>query len=124
MPWSSEEREKLIHFPELLGGNRVHAAFSSIGRSRYDISMRWIDSSWYRLINYTRKLKEIHNILGQSTIWMNRLYEIGIIPRDSCYFMGLPGIISRPTKMWIDARLLGHEWLLFPKCKMYKYSQY
>ena len=39
MLWSSEEREKLIYFSEVLSGTRIHAAFLLIGRLRYDISI-------------------------------------------------------------------------------------
>ena len=42
-----EEREKLIHFPEVLSGTRFHAASSLVGRLRYDISLRLIDSFVY-----------------------------------------------------------------------------
>lgn len=62
MPRSSEEREKLINFSEVLPGNRFHAASSLMGRLRYDTSLRRIDCSPYRLIHFTRKLKEIHHI--------------------------------------------------------------
>ena len=47
MPRSSEEREKSIHFSEVLSGTRIHAAFPSVGRLRYDISIRRIDSLVY-----------------------------------------------------------------------------
>ena len=42
-----EEREKLIHFSEVLSGTRFHAASSLVGRLRYDISLRRIDSFVY-----------------------------------------------------------------------------
>lgn len=67
-PQGSEEREKLIHFSEVLSGTRIHAASSLMGRSRYDISIRRIDSSVCRLMHLVRKSKEIHNISS-----MNRL---------------------------------------------------
>jgi len=40
MLWNFEEREKLIHFSEVLSGTRFHAVFLLIGRLRYDISLR------------------------------------------------------------------------------------
>ena len=109
MLWNFEEREKLIHFSEVLSGTRFHAVFLLIGRLRYDISLRWIESFVYWLIHFVRKLKEIHNILTMNRIWRTRLYEIGMIERDFCLFFGLSGILSRSVKIWIDARFSGYE---------------
>ena len=53
MLWSFEEREKLINFSEVLSGNRFHAAFLLMGRLRYDISLRWIESFIYWLSYFT-----------------------------------------------------------------------
>jgi len=109
MLWNFEEREKLIHFSEVLSGTRFHAACLILGRLRYDISLRWIESFVYWLIHFVRKLKEIHNILTMNRIWRTRLYEIGMIERDFCLFFGLSGLLSRSVKIWIDARLSGYE---------------
>lgn len=109
MLWSFEEREKLINYSEVLSGNRFHAASSSMGRLRYDISFRWISVFYYWLIHFTRKLKEIHYILSINRLRINRLYDIGFIDRDSCFYSGSSGSISRSTKIWMDARFLGYE---------------
>lgn len=92
-----EEREKLIHFSEVLSGTRFHAAFSLVGRLRYDISLRRIDSSLYFSWHFVRKLKEIHNILEMNRLRRTRSYEIGIIERDFRLLSGLPGSSSRPA---------------------------
>ena len=47
MLWNFEEREKLIHFTEVVSGTRFHAAFLLVGRLRYDISFKIIDSFVY-----------------------------------------------------------------------------
>ena len=107
MLWSFEEREKLINFSEVLSGTRFHAAFVLMGRLRYDIALRWIDSFVYFLIHFTRKLKEIHYILSMNRLWRRRLYEIGIIERDFCFYFGFSGMLSRSAKIWLDARFTG-----------------
>ena len=109
MLWSFEEREKLINFSEVLSGTRFHAAFVLMGRLRYDIALRWIDSFVYFLIHFTRKLKEIHYILSMNRLWRRRLYEIGIIERDFCFYFGFSGMLSRSAKIWLDARFTGYE---------------
>ena len=109
MLWSFEEREKLINFSEVLSGTRFHAAFVLMGRLRYDIALRWIDSFVYFLIHFTRKLKEIHYILSMNRLWRRRLYEIGIIERDFCFYFGFSGMLSRSAYIWLDARFTGYE---------------
>lgn len=61
------------------------------------------------MLYYIRKLKEIHIILSYNRLWRTRLYEIGIIIKDSCLYSGSTGIISRSIKIIIDARFTGHE---------------
>ena len=109
MSWKSEEREKLMNYIEILSGTRFHAIPPLINKSRYDISLFSIDPSIYRLLHYIRKLKEIHNILSINRLWRTRLYEIGIIIKDSCPYSGSTGSLSRPIKIIIDARSTGHE---------------
>lgn len=61
------------------------------------------------MLYYIRKLKEIHIILSINRLWRTRLYEIGIIIKDSCLYSGLTGSLSRSIKIMIDARFTGHE---------------
>jgi NADH:ubiquinone oxidoreductase subunit D len=103
------QREKLIVFIEGLTGTRFHSAILLIGRLRYNISLFWIDSFIYWLINPIINIKEIHNILTNNNLWRTRLYEIGIITKETCILHGLSGIISRATKIGIDARFTGYE---------------
>jgi len=74
-------------------------------QSIYSFSIK----SWYILLYYIRKLKEIHNILSINRLWRTRPYEIGIVIKDSCLYSGSTGSLSRPIKIIIDARFTGHE---------------
>ena len=94
---------------EILSGTRFHAIFLLIAKLRYDISLFFIDSFIYWLLYYIRKLKEIHSILSINRLWRTRLYEIGIIIKDSCLYSGLTGLLSRSIKIIIDARFTGYE---------------
>jgi NADH:ubiquinone oxidoreductase subunit D len=40
---------------------------------------------------------------------MSRLYEIGFIERDFCFYFGLSGLLSRSAKILIDGRFLLYE---------------
>ena len=94
---------------EILSGTRFHAIYLLIAKLRYDISLFSIDSFIYRLLYYIRKLKEIHSILSINRLWRTRLYEIGIIIKDSCLYSGSTGLLSRSIKIIIDARFTGYE---------------
>ena len=61
------------------------------------------------MLYYIRKSKEIHNILSINRLWRTRLYEIGIVIKDSCLYSGLTGLLSRSIKIIIDARFTGYE---------------
>jgi len=104
-----EEREKLIIFIEGLTGTRFHSTILLLGRLRYNISLFWIDSFIYWLINFIIRIREINNILTNNNLWRTRLYEIGIINKDICLLYGITGILSRSIKIGIDARFNGHE---------------
>ena len=73
------------------------------------MNLFYIDSYTYWLLYYIRKLKEIHNILSINRLWRTRLYETGIIIKDSCPYSGSTGLIARSVKIIIDARFTGHE---------------
>ena len=103
-PWTSEEREKPINSIEVLSGTRFHATSSSVGRLRFDISLFFINPYVYWSIHFSRKLKEIHNILSINRLWRTRLYEIGIISKDFCLYFGLSGLSCRSSLIWMDAR--------------------
>ena len=61
------------------------------------------------MLYYIRKLKEIHNILSINRLWRTRLYEIGIVIKDSCLYSGVIGLLSCLIKIIIDARFTGYE---------------
>ena len=109
MLWTFDEREKLINYIEVLSGTRFHVAFVLIGRLRYDISLFWLNSFTYWLIHYSKKIKEIHNILSVNRLWRTRINEIGIIKKDFCLYFGLSGICCRSVMIILDARFLGYE---------------
>lgn len=109
MLWSFEEREKLLCFIELVSGTRFHALILLIGRLRFDISLRFIDSLLFWLLYFIRRLKEIYIMLSINQLWRTRLFEIGIIDRNFALYFGLSGLLARSTFIYLDARLNDYE---------------
>jgi len=109
MLWTFEEREKLLCFIELISGTRFHALILLIGRLRFDISLRFIDSLLFWLLYFIRRLKEIYVMLSINQLWRTRLFEIGIIDRNFALYFGLSGLLARSTFIYLDARLNDYE---------------
>lgn len=109
MLWSFEEREKLLCFIELVSGTRFHALILLIGRLRFDLSLRFIDSLLFWLLYFIRRLKEIYIMLSINQLWRTRLFEIGIIDRNFALYFGLSGLLARSTSIYLDARLNDYE---------------
>jgi len=109
MLWTFEEREKLLCFIELVSGTRFHALILLIGRLRFDISLRFIDSLLFWLFYFIRRLKEIYIMLSINQLWRTRLFEIGIIDRNFALYFGLSGLLARSTFIYLDARLNDYE---------------
>jgi len=109
MLWTFEEREKLLCFIELVSGTRFHALILLIGRLRFDISLRFIDSLLFWLLYFIRRLKEIYIMLSINQLWRTRLFEIGIIDRNFALYFGLSGLLARSTFIYLDARLNDYE---------------
>ncbi len=61
------------------------------------------------MLYYIRNLKEIHNILSLNRLRITRLYEIGIVIKESCLYSGSTGTSSRPIRILIDARFTEHQ---------------
>ena len=109
MLWFFEEREKLFNLVESLSGSRFHLAYLFIGRNRFNISLSFIESLFLFLLYFVRRLFEMFNILSINSIWIKRLYEIGIINLSLVIFYCFSGLIARSSGLLIDGRLLGYE---------------
>lgn len=94
---------------ELLIGSRFHLAFLYIGRNRFDVGLTFIESLFYWLLNFVRRLIELFNVLSINNIWIKRLYEIGIINREIILYFGLSGLLIRSSGILLDFRLYGYE---------------
>ena len=109
MLWAFEERDQLMNFQESISGARMHTTFLSITNIRYDVPLSLPLHLYDWFIHFPTKLKEIHTILTQNRIWIDRLHEIGIIDRDRCLRSGYSGVLSRASGNSIDGRLSSYE---------------
>lgn len=104
--WGFEEREKIMEFYERVSGARMHAAFYrpndlSINRITKDL----IKDILIFLRNFLKYLVIFENKLNMSTIWKNRLVNIGILLKKFAYNWGVTGVLARSAGIKRDLRL-------------------
>ena len=109
MLWAFEEREQLLNFQESISGARMHTTFCNITDIRFDIPFKIMNHLYDWILHFPTKLKEIHTILTNNRIWIDRLHEIGIIDRDRCLNCGYSGVLSRASGLRIEGRLSSDE---------------
>lgn len=113
MLWLFDEREKLMNYISIISGTRFHISILMLGKLRYDLSLNWISTLYYWLIEYGTKIKELHELLTINYLWKIRLFEIGIINKEFCLFYGISGIISRSSYIYCNLIYLCYEYYLF-----------
>jgi len=105
MLWAFEEREQLLNFQEAISGARIHTTFMI--RLDLPFNFPWQVYDWS--IHFPTKLKEIHKVLTNNRVWIDRLHEIGIIDRSRCLISGYSGVLSRASGTANDGRLTAYE---------------
>lgn len=109
MLYMFDEREVLINLIESVTGTRFHTAFLLPNRLRYDLPYTFVSSLFYFLIYHVRHIKELYVLLLQNRLFISRLKEIGIIPADLIYTLGLSGPIARASGVLTDCRSTNYD---------------
>ena len=104
--WGFEEREKIMEFYERVSGARMHAAFYRPN----DISIGYITKNLIKdilifLKNFLKRLSMIESKLNMSSIWKNRLINIGVITNKTAIDWGITGVLARSAGLKRDIRL-------------------
>lgn len=104
--WGFEEREKIMEFYERVSGARMHAAFYRPN----DLSLNYITKDLIKdillfLRNFLKYLAIFENKLNMSSIWKNRLVNIGILLKKFAYKWGVTGVLARSAGIKRDLRL-------------------
>ena len=109
MLWLFEERDKIYNLLESITGSRFHLAYLYINRLRFSISLFFIESLFLFLLTFIRRLIELYLLLSISSIWIKRLFEIGIIPLKTNLFFGFSGLLARSSNLLLDGRLYNYD---------------
>lgn len=103
--WAFEERERIMEFYERVSGARMHAAFYRPN----EMSINYVTHGLLRDIIYFirdlfSRLFQIEYKLSSSTIWRQRLAEIGVINYDMVQDWGVSGVLARSAGYRRDLR--------------------
>lgn len=103
--WGFEEREKLMEFYERVSGARLHSAYIRPGGVSQDFPLGLCDDI-YRFVKqgYSR-LDEIHSLLSNNRIWLERLSDIGMVGLERGLELGFSGVLLRGSGLDWDLRV-------------------
>ena len=104
--WAFEEREEIYTLFENISGARMHTAMYGAGGLNFGVRS---DDILYikELVNRIKvKTNETFELLTNSTIWFNRMQNVGIVDKFISNSYGLTGPIARSCGLNYDVRFL------------------
>ena len=104
--WAFEERERIMEFYERVSGARMHAAFYRPNElSANYITLGLLKDIIFFCRDLFKRLVQIESKLNSTTIWKNRLVNIGILTPHFVYRWGATGVLARSAGIKKDLRL-------------------
>jgi NADH dehydrogenase (ubiquinone) Fe-S protein 2 len=102
--WAFEEREKLMEFYERVSGARMHSAYIRPGGVSIDLPIGILNDIHLFIIQFSKRISEIDNILTNNRIWLQRLSNIGIVSFLQAIEWGFSGVMLRGSGVNWDLR--------------------
>ena len=103
--WGFEEREKLINYIESISGSRLHNALLAVNNIGVDIEKPSLNIMVVLVLWLVMKYKELSYILSTISLFISRLYHVGIISLVYIIYGGISGVILRASKIYYDGRI-------------------
>jgi NADH dehydrogenase I D subunit len=102
--WGFEEREKLMEFYERVSGARIHAAYFRPGGVSQDLPIGLLSDIFSFLVNFSKRVDEIEELLTSNRIWKQRLIGVGTVSSFEAINRGFSGPILRGSGVCWDLR--------------------
>lgn len=102
--WGFEEREKLMEFYERVSGARMHAAYIRPGGVAQELPINFCEDVYNFLIQFSRRLDEIEELLTGNRIWKQRLVDVGFVTAEEACDGGFSGVMLRGSGIPWDLR--------------------
>ncbi len=97
-----------MEFYERVSGARLHAAFIRPGGIQQDVPQNLINDISIFIESFSKRIDEIEEALSNSSIWKERLLEVGVVTLNNALDYGISGVLLRSTGLAWDLRVVLH----------------
>ena len=101
-----EEREKLLNYIESISGSRLHNVLFTVNSIGVDFEKPSMNIIMMLLLGMVVKYKELSYILSTVSLFISRLYHIGIWSLVYCMYVCMSGVIMRASYISFDGRMM------------------
>ena len=98
------EREKIIEFYELVGGQRMMTSYIRIGGLQADVPAKFDERvrAWAK--DFPKAVDMIEGLLTRNPIWTKRTQGVGVLDQRTTISYGLMGVLFRACGIDMDLR--------------------
>jgi NADH-quinone oxidoreductase subunit D len=113
--WALRERDLVLDLFEMSGGQRLHTRYFQIGGVMEDIPPGWEAKCRKFIDTMPSRIDQYEALLDQNEIWLQRMKNTGIVPRERLLELGVTGPLLRAA---------GEPWDLRKAMPYSGYEQY
>jgi len=103
--WAFEEREKMMEFYERVSGARLHSSYIRPGGVQQDLPAGLLTDITSFCKSFLKRVDEIEDVLSGTSIWKERLIEVGVLSLNKALDYGITGVMLRSTGLPWDLRI-------------------
>lgn len=112
--YSFQQREYIYNLLEALTGARFTVSWTRVGGCSRDLPPGWVDGAKRFVKDLPQRMeRDVEGLLTTNRIWVDRLKNVGVMPRDKAISYGLTGPSLRASGVEWDLRkerpYLGYE---------------
>jgi NADH-quinone oxidoreductase subunit D len=98
------ERDKVLDLFEMSSGQRMHPAYNQVGGVRDDIPAGFDAKCREFCASMLTSVDQYNDLLGRNEIILNRLRNVGVVPRERLLELGVTGPLIRAAGLPWDLR--------------------
>jgi NADH-quinone oxidoreductase subunit D len=95
MWWALRERDYVLDLFEMSSGQRMHTRYVQVGGVADDIPPGWEAKCREFLALFPPRIDQYEALLDRNEIWLQRLKNVGVVPRERLLELGVTGPLLR-----------------------------
>ncbi len=95
MWWALRERDFVLDLFEMSSGQRMHTRYIQVGGVADDIPPGWVEKCREFVELFPPRVDQYEALLDRNEIWLQRLKNVGIVPRERLLELGVTGPLLR-----------------------------